>query len=143
MSFLKWWQNNRPEPEALQLDLFGNSQDITPHEVVDVRTSTRDLNEALKQKGGDRDCFINTANAITEETFSCQPKELYKATNARQNDRTSLPKEAQKALISVQTVVTHAVTSHEVQSATQSEINSELTDKSREVAKEHRKFLPW
>jgi hypothetical protein len=143
MSFLQWWQKNQPEPEALQLDLFGNSQEITPHEVVDVRTSTRDLNEALKQKGGDRDCFINTANAITEETFGCQPKELYKATNARQSDRTSLPKEAQKALISVQTVVTHAVTGHEVLSATQPEINSELTDKSREVAKEHRKFLLW
>jgi hypothetical protein len=58
----------------LQLDLFGNSQDITPHEVVDVRTSTRDLNEALKNKGGDRDCFIETANAIAEKTFGCQQK---------------------------------------------------------------------
>jgi hypothetical protein len=143
MSFLKWWENNQPEPEALQLDLFGNSQDITPHEVVDVRTSTKDLNEALKKKGGDEECFRKTAIAITEETFGCQPKELYQATGAKENDRTSLPKDAQKALISVQTVVTHAIDTHAVQSNTQPEINSELTGKSREVAQDHRKFFPW
>jgi hypothetical protein len=143
MSFLKGWQNNQPETEASQLDLFGNSQALTTHEVVDIRTSTKDLNDALKRKGGDRDCFINTAIAITEETLGCTPKELYKATDSKENDRTSLPKDAQKALISAQTVVTYAIDTHPVKSTAQESINTELTDKSRQVSQEHRRLLPW
>jgi hypothetical protein len=82
-----------------QLDLFGNSTELTRRERVDGATVRNDFTKTIQDKGGDEKAQRDSTEAMTRSLFDCNTQELYQGTGARKGDRSTLPKEAQKAYI--------------------------------------------
>lgn len=106
MGFLNWWQNKAPETDS-QLDLFGNSQELVQQERVDGAIVNKDFNKAIKDSGGSNTAYGRAVQAETQELFDCDVEQLYQETGGRKGDRSTLPKEAQKAYIVNETLSTH------------------------------------
>lgn len=143
MGFLNWFKDNQEEPEESQLDLLGNSQPLTRHERVDGATVRNDFTKEIKNKGGDEKAHRASTVAMTEELFGCKPNDLYDSTGGRRGDRSTLPKEAQKAYIVGETVATHDLRNTEIAGKTQAEKNAEITDTVRQSSQKTRKLFPW
>lgn len=107
MGFLQWLAGNQEEPEASQMELFGGSQALAPHERVDGATVRKDLTNTIQGKGGSLKAHRDATIAMSKELFDMKPNELYDATGGKRNDRSTLPKEAQKAFIVGETVANH------------------------------------
>jgi hypothetical protein len=107
MGFLNWFKSNPDEVQESQLDLFGNSTELTRRERVDGATVRNDFTKTIQDKGGDEKAQRDSTEAMTRALFDCNTQELYQGTGARKGDRSTLPKEAQKAYIVGETVATH------------------------------------
>lgn len=68
--------------------------------------------------------------------------ELYDATGGKRNDRSTLPKEAQKAFIVGETVANHDLNAKTI-SGNQARRDELITDSTRESGKKVRRLLPW
>ena len=142
MSFFKWLAGNQEEPEQSQIELFGGSQPLTPHERVDGAMVNKDLNKTIKNKGGSKDVYAKSAEALTQELFDVGTDELYERTGGQKNDRSSLPKPAQKAFIVGEIKADIDLKDKEVQgNATQK--NEQIVDSVRNSGREARKWFPW
>ncbi len=106
MGFLNWWRNNSQQSDS-QLDIFGNSQELAQQERVDGAIVNKDFNKAIKDSGGSNTAYGRAVQAETQELFDCDVDQLYKETGGRKGDRSTLPKEAQKAYIVNETLSTH------------------------------------
>lgn len=143
MGFLNWFSNQ--EPEESQIDLFGNSQALTPHERVDGATVKKDFDKAIKDCGGSKQAHANAVEAETRELFGCGTKELYEGTGGKRGDRSSLPADAQKAYIVTETVATNRLNRdrNSIDVGSQSYVDEKIVDTVRDTAKETKGFFPW
>ncbi|MCA1990889.1 MAG: hypothetical protein LDL41_02415 [Coleofasciculus sp. S288] len=120
-----------------------NSQLLAKRERVDGAVVNRDFREAIHQKGGDGQCQVDSSVAMSQELFDMNPRQLYQQTGGKPYDRSTLPKEAQKAFIVGETVATHDLNTKEIKGVSQQEVNGEITDTVRGSAKKVRNLLPW
>ena len=74
--------------------------------------------------------------------FDLKTNELYKATGGVKNKRKTLPKEAQKALMSGETVANHDLKSQEIQGSP-SQKNQQIVQSVSNSGKKVRKLFPW
>ena len=148
MGFLNFWkeEKNNYEEQASQLELSGNSQELTPkRKRVDGAIVNRRFNKAIKDNGGAGDVYRDSAIAQTQELFDCDVDELYRETRGKRNDRSTLPQPAQEAYM-----VNESLTANELErmigtigGEDQEEVNDRIVGLTREQAKQTRKWLPW
>lgn len=147
MGFLQWLAGNQEEPEKeqLSLDLNGHNpnSNLQRRERVDGAIVNKDYRRAIQNKGGDEQCQVDSSVEISKELFDMSPAQLYRETGGKPYDRSTLPKEAQKALIVGETVAAHDLNGREVQGVSQREINREITGTVKESGKKARKLFPW
>jgi hypothetical protein len=147
MGFLQWLVSNQEEPEEeqLSLDLNGHNpnSNLQRRERVDGSVVNKDYRKAIQNKGGDEQCQVDSSVQMSKELFDMSPAQLYQRTGGRPYDRSTLPKDAQKALIVGETVAAHDLNGKEVQGVSQREINCEITDTVKESGKKARKLFPW
>ena len=149
MSFWQWLQNNQEKPETKQLSLnLGNqNQSNKPlpikHQKVDGAIVNRDFRKAIHHKGGDEQCQIDSSVAMSQELFDTNPRQLYKQAGGKAYQRSTLPKEAQKAFIVGETIATHDLNEKEILKQSQHELNREITNTVRNSGKKARKLFPW
>lgn len=125
--------------------LDDNSQPLAQRKRVDGATVYQDFTKSIKDAGGSNKAIPRAVIAETRELFDCTVDQLYKTTGAKQGDRSSLPKEAQKAYM-----VNEAIAKHEIDrsidsdySNTQDERDSRIIETVRSVSQNTRKWLPW
>jgi hypothetical protein len=146
---LQWLADNQKEPEEQQLELnlenaYNSNQQLpVKRERVDGAVVNRDFREAIHHKGGDGQCQADSSVAMSQELFDMNPRQLYQQTRGKPYDRSTLPKEAQKAFIVGETVATHELNIKEIKGISQQDVNVEITDTVRGSAKKVRKLLPW
>jgi len=83
--------------------------------------------------------------AETKELFDCGVDELYEATGGRKGDRSTLPKEAQKAYMVSETLSAHRL-NHEVRGNNQNSQRQKddmVVETVKDTATNVRKWLPW
>lgn len=141
MGFLRWLQQ-QPNNLDSQLELFGGSQKLTQHERVDGATVYKDFQQSMIDKQVSPEGRRKTVAAETQELFDCTIDELYKGTGGKKGDRSSLPKEAQKAYMVNETIATHRIQESEF-SGNQKQRDDQATETVRETAKQTRKWFPW
>lgn len=144
MGFINWWQNNKEETYS-QLSLLGDSQPLTRHERVDSATVNKDFAKAIQQAGGSNRAYPRAVKAETKELFDCGVDELYEATGGRKGDRSTLPKEAQKAYMVSETLSAHRL-NHEVSGNNQNsqrQKDDQVVETVKDTATNVRKWLPW
>jgi hypothetical protein len=95
--WLARWRNQ--EHNESQLDLFGGSQTLVPHQRVDGAIVNRDLQTEISNRGGTQQTHAKVNAIVTQNTLGCTVKELYDETGSKTGNRAALPAEAQKALI--------------------------------------------
>jgi hypothetical protein len=144
MGFLNWWKNNADESDS-QLDLFGGSQKLSKHQRVDVATVHQDFTKAIKDSGGSRKAYPRAIQAETQELFDCDVDELYLQTGGKKGERSTLPKEAQKAYMVNETISAHRLDSEvkEHNSDTQQQKDDRIVETVRDSAENVRKWMPW
>lgn len=99
---------------------------------------------AIKAKKGSNRAIEDSERAMSEELFDCTPRQLFKATDADPSNRSTLPKDAQKALIVGETIATHDLNQAKMGSSPNSELrDAEITETVRESAQKVRKLFPW
>jgi len=80
----------------------------------------------------------------TQELFDCDTEELYRQTGGRKGDRSSLPKEAQKAYIVSEVRSTHELEMSEFYDCDNpNQVDAKIVETVRASARETRKWLPW
>lgn len=124
------------------MELFGGSQALTPHERVDGATVRKDLTNTIQGKGGSLKAHRDATIAMSEELFDMKPNELYDATGGKRNDRSTLPKEAQKAFIVGETVANHDLKAKNI-SGNQAQRDQQITNSVRDSGKKARGLFPW
>ena len=148
MGFLQWLAGNQEEPEEQQSLDLGNGFNSNPQlpvrsERVDGAVVNKDFRQAIERKGGDGQCQTDSSVAMSQELFDMNPRQLYHRTGGKAYDRSTLPKEAQKALIAGETIATHDVNGKEIEGHSQREVNIEITDTVRESGRKARGLFPW
>lgn len=144
MGFINWWQSNEEETDS-QLSLLGDSQTLSRHERVDSATVNKDFTKAIKNAGGSSRAYPRAVRAETQELFDCGVDELYEATGGKKGDRSTLPREAQKAYMVSETVSTHRL-NHDVQGnnhGSQRMKDERVVETVQDTATHVRKWLPW
>jgi hypothetical protein len=99
----------------------------------------------VKDAGGSDRTYARAVRAETEELFDCGVDELYENTGAKKGDRTSLPKEAQKAYMVSETISAHRL-NHDVSGenrGSQKQKDEAIVETVRDTAENVRKWLPW
>jgi hypothetical protein len=134
--------NNQDEPENLQLDIFGGSSALAPHERVDGAIVNKDLNQTIKQKGGSGTVYADSAEAMSQELFGMGTSQLYESTGGTKNKRNTLPKEAQKAFIAGEIKADYDLRSKDIRGS-QRQKNEQIVESVQESGKSVRKWLPW
>jgi hypothetical protein len=124
------------------LELFGNSTELTKRERVDGATVRNDFTRTIQDKGGDEKAQRDSTEAMTRELFDCNTKELYQGTGSKRGDRSTLPKEAQKAYIVGETVATHDLKAKDIKGS-QPQKNSQIVDSVRSSSQKVRGLFPW
>jgi hypothetical protein len=145
VDFLNWWKNNKEETDS-QLNLFGSSQSLTPHERVDGAIVHKDFQKAIKDSGGSKDAYPQAVKAETRELFDCGVDELYEQTGGKKGNRSTLPKEAQKAYIASEIRATYELNDldrSDCHHSDSDEHDRQIVATVREAAQETRKWLPW
>lgn len=144
MGFINWWQQNKEETDS-QLSLLGDSQALTRHERVDSATVNKDFTQAIQEAGGSNRAYPRAVRAETKELFDCGVDELYEQTGGRKGDRSTLPKEAQKAYMVSETLSAHRL-NHEVRGnnhGSQRQKDDHVVEAVQDTATHVRKWLPW
>lgn len=144
MGFLNWWKNNADESDS-QLDLFGGSQKLSKHQRVDAATVHQDFTKAIKDSGGSSKAYPRAIQAETQELFDCDVDELYLQTDGKKGDRSTLPKEAQKAYMVNETISAHRLDSEvkEHNLGTQQQKDDRIVETVRDSAENVRRWMPW
>lgn len=148
MGFLNFWKEEKAniEESASQLDLSGNSQELTPpRKRVDGAIVNRRFTKAIKDNGGRGEVFRRAIGVETDELFDCSVADLYKETGGKPGRRDTLPQPAQEAYM-----VNESLTANELErmigtigGEDQEEVNDRIVGLTREQAKQTRKWLPW
>lgn len=144
MGFINWFQNNKEETDS-QLSLLGDSQALTRHERVDSATVNKDFTKAIKDAGGSNRAYPRAVREETQALFDCGVDELYEETGGRKGDRSTLPKEAQKAYMVSETLSAHRL-NHEVRGqnhGSQRDQDDQIVEAVRDTASSVRRWLPW
>lgn len=144
MGFLDWFKGETTEEsDASQMSLFGDSQALPQkRQRVDGATVRSDYTKTIKEKGGDRDGHRLATEALTRETMGHGTKELYEKTGAKPGRRATLPHEAQKALMTAETIANHDLKDAEVK-GDQSQRNKQIESAAEQSGKKVRKLFPW
>lgn len=99
----------------------------------------------MHDAGGDRRTYSKVVRAETQELFDCGVDELYEATGGRKGDRSTLPKEAQKAYMVNETLAGYRL--HELEppspSASEPHDDHQIVEAVRDTSKSVRRWLPW
>ena len=77
MKFLQWLAENQEEPKQAQMDLFGDSQTLAPHERVDGAITNKDLNKTIQSKGGIGKVYQESTDALSEALFDVESSHGY------------------------------------------------------------------
>ena len=99
----------------------------------------------MKDAGGSSRAYPRAIRAETQELFDCGVDELYEATGGKKGDRSTLPKEAQKAYMVSETISTHRL-NFDVQGnnhGSQRQKDERVVKTVQETATHVRKWLPW
>ena len=144
MAFINWWQNNKEETDS-QLSLLGESQSLMRHERVDSATVNKDFTQAIQQAGGSSRAYPRAVRAETERLFDCTVDELYEETGGRKGDRSTLPKEAQKAYMVSETLASHRLKRNLEgnNQGVQRQRDAQIVETVKDTATNVRKWLPW
>lgn len=144
MGFINWWQNNKDETDS-QLSLLGDSQPLTRSERVDGATVFKDFSQAVQDAGGSSRSYARAVREETKALFDCGVDELYEETGGRKGDRSTLPKEAQKAYLVSETLATHQINQAQPNLVDQSQQmrDDAVVETVKQTATEVRKWLPW
>lgn len=141
MGFLNWFQQQPSESDS-QLDLFHSSQELTKHERVDGATVYKDFQQSMLDKKVSAEGRRKAVVAETQELFDCTIDELYQGTGGKKGDRSSLPKEAQKAYLVNETIATHRINDSEC-SGSQKQRDDQVIETVRGTAEHTRRWFPW
>lgn len=120
------------------MSLIGSSQALTQHERVDSATVNKDFTQAIKQAGGSPRAFPRAVRAETQALFDCGVDELYEETGGRKGDRSTLPKEVQKAYM-----VSETLAAHRLNACGGGKRDQEIVETVRDTAEHVRTWLPW
>lgn len=95
--------------------------------------------------GGDAMGIAQSVDAETQELFDCRVRELYRATGAKRNDRSTLPEIAQMVYAANESLSALELERLEgtIGGESQEEVNQRISSSVRETAKHTRKWLPW
>jgi hypothetical protein len=124
------------------LDLFNSSQELTKHERVDGAIVYKDFQQSMLDKKVSAEGRRKAVVVETQELFDCTIDELYKGTRGKKGDRSSLPREAQKAYLVNETIATHRINDSEY-SDSQKQQDDQVVETVRETAEQTRKWFPW
>ncbi|MEO0375701.1 MAG: hypothetical protein AAF329_13950 [Cyanobacteria bacterium P01_A01_bin.17] len=125
--------------------MLGESQSLTRHERVDSATVNKDFTQAIQQAGGSGKAYPRAVRAETERLFDCSVDELYEETGGRKGDRSTLPKEAQKAYMVSETLAAHRL-NQDLRGNTpgsQRQKDAQIVETVKDTASNVRKWLPW
>lgn len=144
MGFINWWQQNKDETDS-QLSLLGDSQELTRHERVDSATVNKDFTQAIREAGGSTRAYPRAIRAETKALFDCGVDELYEGTGGRKGDRSTLPKEAQKAYMVSETLSAHRLNQavRGNNHGSQRQKDNQVIETVQDTATHVRKWLPW
>lgn len=125
--------------------MLGDSQPLTPRERVDGACTNKDFSRAIKDAGGSDRAYARAVRAETQELFDCGVDELYEGTGGKKGDRSSLPRDAQKAYMVSETLSTYRIRGEHMDSdqGSQSKRDAEIVESVRDTAEHVRKWLPW
>ncbi len=145
MGFWDWWENKQDEDSSgSQLDIFGNSQNLSERQRLDGKIVHKDFQNAIKSSGGSQAAYPRAVQTETQELFDCNVKQLYNQLGGREGDRSTLPKDVQKAY-----AATEIRASYELKATSDSfsrhpeQRDDQIVETVRESAKQTRKWLPW
>jgi hypothetical protein len=124
------------------MDLFGESQKLAQSKRVDGVTVLGDFKDAIASKGGDGKTIARAINAETRALFDCEVDELYRETGAKKRDRSTLPKEAQKAYMVSETISTHRINGTEY-NGSQKQKNNAMVEDVEDSARTARAWFSW
>lgn len=124
------------------MSLLGGSQQLTRHERVDSATVNQDFTQAIQKAGGSSKAYPKAVRAETKKLFDCGVDELYEGTGGRKGDRSSLPKEVQKAYMVAETLSSHRLNASEPKGS-QYQQDAEIVSVVEDTAKTVRSWLPW
>ena len=144
MGFINWWQSNAEETDS-QLSLLGESQMLSRHERVDSATVNKDFTKAIQNAGGSNRAYPRAVRAETQALFDCGVDELYEATGGKKGNRSTLPKEAQKAYMVSETLSAHRLnrTLQGDRQGSQRQKDDRVVETVQDTATQVRKWLPW
>lgn len=108
-------------------------------------TVFRKFTDSIKANGGDADAIIDSITAETQELFGCDVRDLYEATGAKRNDRSTLPEIVQRSYIANESLSSFELERMEgsIGGESQSENNDRIVGTVRQVSRATRKWLPW
>ena len=124
------------------MDIFGGASQPVHYTRVDGATVYKDFCNTIKDKGGAGEVYRQSAEAMSEALFDMGTEQLYTATGGKQNQRKTLPKEAQKAFIVGETVANHDLKVKDIKGS-QNKKNEQIVDSVRESGQKARKLFPW
>jgi hypothetical protein len=96
----------------------------------------------IKESGGSSRVYPRAVRAETRELFDCGVDELYEQTGGKKGDRSTLPKEAQKAYMVSETLSAHRLRAGD-NSGSQKQKDDRIVETVRDTAENVRKWLPW
>ena len=148
MGFLNYWKNEKHniEESASQLDLSGQSQELTPpRKRVDGAIVFRRFTKSIKDNGGDEQVYPEAINTETIELFDCDVKDLYEQTGGKPGYRDTLPQPAQEAYMVNESLSANELERHigTLGGESQEEVNNQIKAVVRQQSKQTRKWLPW
>ena len=124
------------------MSLFGNSQELARQERVDGAIVNKDFHKAIKDSGGSNKTYGRAIQAETQELFDCDVDQLYQETGGKKGDRSTLPKEAQKAYIVNETLSTHRI-NHATYEGNQKQKDDAIVEDVADTARYIRRWFPW
>lgn len=150
MGFFNWYKEQQeqlkqsePEQQTLDLGFTVSSQKPVKKVRVDGIKARDDLEEAIANKGGNRQCQRQVVEIQTQLVFGCSVDEIYEGSGGKKGNRSTLPDEVQKAYITSDTVTAHAINSLPEASGTQEQDNKLIKEQTREVNQKLAGFFPW
>lgn len=148
MGFLDFWKNEKHniEESASQLDLSGQSQELTPlRKRVTGAIVFKRFTQSIKDNGGDEQVYPEAINAETIELFDCDVKDLYEQTGGKPGYRDTLPQPAQEAYMVNESLSANELERHigTIGGDSQEEVNDQIKAVVREQSKQTRRWLPW
>lgn len=148
MGFLDFWSKEKDEQEpstsSQQLDLLREGQ-IANRERSTGVTVFRKFTDSVKANGGDADAIIDSITTETQELFGCDVRDLYEATGAQRNDRSTLPEIVQRSYIANESLSSFELERMEgtIGGESQGETNDKIVGTVRQVSRATRRWLPW